>query len=191
VEKACLLIDEAVKNENADSLRLQDLAKMVNLTPRYFHKIFKDKTGLTPKGYAKRKATERSRPSTVSTSATTADKFNQSWDWDTFDFNDLVDLGTDSSPPNVDDLTMLQGHLSTIDPELGFDMPNLLQSWSDSYTFDQPVLWPANCDNPSNPFVGLPSTTNIYDKTIPPVSTFELDAAALLDSDSAASTLQT
>ncbi len=191
MEKACLLIDEALKNEDTSSLRLQDLAKKVNLTPRYFHKIFKDKTGLTPKGYAKRKATERSSPSTISTSATTADKSNQSWDWDTFDFNDLVSLDTDPSPLNVDGLTVLEGHLSTIDPELGFDIPNFLQSWSDSYTFDQPVPWPADCDNPSNPFVGLPCTTNFYDKTMPSVSTFELDVAALLNSDSAASTLQT
>ena len=53
VEKACMLIAEAKKNGNAGAIRLQDLATHVGLTPRYFHKIFKDKTGVTPKEYAK------------------------------------------------------------------------------------------------------------------------------------------
>jgi methylphosphotriester-DNA--protein-cysteine methyltransferase len=190
VEKACVLIDEALENEDASALRLQDLAKRVNLTPRYFHKIFKDKTGLTPKEYAKRKATERNSPSTASTSATTADGSNQSWDWNTFDFNNLIDLGTDSSSPNVD-FTGLEGHSSTIDPDLDFDMTSFIQSWSDSYAFDQSLPRPADCDNLADPFLGLPTTMGHYEKATPSVSTFELDAAALLDSDSAASTLQT
>jgi methylphosphotriester-DNA--protein-cysteine methyltransferase len=53
VAKACTLIEEAIKRDDPKSFRLQDLAKNVGLTPRYFHKIFKDKTGLTPKEYTK------------------------------------------------------------------------------------------------------------------------------------------
>jgi len=53
VEKACVLIAEAKKNGNTGAIRLQDLATHVGLTPRYFHKIFKDKTGVTPKEYAR------------------------------------------------------------------------------------------------------------------------------------------
>lgn len=53
VGKACMLIAEAKKNGNTGAIRLQDLATHVGLTPRYFHKIFKDKTGVTPKEYAR------------------------------------------------------------------------------------------------------------------------------------------
>lgn len=53
VEKACVLIAEAKKNGHTGAIRLQDLATHVGLTPRYFHKIFKDKTGVTPKEYAR------------------------------------------------------------------------------------------------------------------------------------------
>ncbi|KAI4648155.1 hypothetical protein J4E93_004566 [Alternaria ventricosa] len=191
VEKACVLIMEALENEDAGALRLQNLAKKVNLTPRYFHKIFKDKTGLTPKEYAKRKATERDSPSTVATSATAADGSNQSWDWDTFDFNDIVDLGADSNALNTDDLAVLEGQSSVINPDLDFDMTSFIQSWSDSYAFDQSISWPAGCDNIAEPFLGLPDTTGLYEKARPSVSTLELDAAALFDSDRANSTLQT
>ena len=48
-----MLIAEAKKNGNTGAIRLQDLATHVGLTPRYFHKIFKDKTGVTPKEYAR------------------------------------------------------------------------------------------------------------------------------------------
>lgn len=51
--KACTLINEAMKGSDPKALRLQDLAKDVGLTPRYLHKIFKEKTGLTPKEYGK------------------------------------------------------------------------------------------------------------------------------------------
>ncbi|KAF2869506.1 metal binding domain of Ada-domain-containing protein, partial [Massariosphaeria phaeospora] len=51
VGKACTLIERAMKEDDPKSIKLRDLAKSVGLTPRYFHKIFKDKTGLTPKEY--------------------------------------------------------------------------------------------------------------------------------------------
>jgi AraC-like DNA-binding protein len=171
------LIDEALNNDDSSSLRLQDLAKKVNLTPRYLHKIFKDKTGFSPKEYAKKMTTERSSPSTMSTSTTTADGGNQSWDWDAFDFNDLVDVGTDSSPLNMNDFTMLEGHSSAIHDDLDFDMSSFLESWGDSYALDQSVSWSAD------PFLGLPATTNFHEAG-PSVSTLELDAAVLFHSNS-------
>ncbi|PSN63508.1 hypothetical protein BS50DRAFT_454573, partial [Corynespora cassiicola Philippines] len=51
VTKALNIIDKAVKEKTVKAFRLQDLAKHVGLTPRYFHKIFKDKLGMTPKEY--------------------------------------------------------------------------------------------------------------------------------------------
>src|SRR4051794_32486359 len=47
VTKACRLIDEA-----AEPLSLAQLADSVALSPHYFHRLFKQATGLTPKAYA-------------------------------------------------------------------------------------------------------------------------------------------
>lgn len=184
VEKACVLIDEALKKEDPSSLRLQDLAKKVNLTPRYFHKIFKDKTGLTPKEYAKNIAAQRNSPGTISASTTSADKGNQLRDWDTFDFNDLVDMGADSSPLNMNDFSVPEEHSSAIHHDFNFNMSNLLASWSDNYAFDQSISWPADA------FVGRPAMSELYERAELPVSTLELDAAALLDSSSMSSSLR-
>lgn len=47
VTKACRLIDAA-----AEAPSLADLADAVELSPHYFHRLFKKATGLTPKAYA-------------------------------------------------------------------------------------------------------------------------------------------
>jgi len=47
VAKACKLIDEA-----AEPLSLAQIAESVELSPHYFHRLFKRATGLTPKAYA-------------------------------------------------------------------------------------------------------------------------------------------
>ena len=47
VAKACRLIDDA-----AEPLSLSELAESVELSPHYFHRLFKEATGLTPKAYA-------------------------------------------------------------------------------------------------------------------------------------------
>ena len=47
VTKACRLIDAA-----AEPLSLAQLAASVELSPHYFHRLFKQATGLTPKAYA-------------------------------------------------------------------------------------------------------------------------------------------
>ena len=47
VAKACKLIDAA-----AEPLSLAQIAESVELSPQYFHRLFKHATGLTPKAYA-------------------------------------------------------------------------------------------------------------------------------------------
>jgi hypothetical protein len=98
VAKACALIEDALKEGNQKPFRLQDLAKSVGLTPRYFHKVFKDKTGLTPKEYAKKKSLERD---TV-TGAVPIGHGEVHTDFgatafEDFDFNALVDFDVDPS----------------------------------------------------------------------------------------------
>jgi methylphosphotriester-DNA--protein-cysteine methyltransferase len=102
VVKACMLIEEATKNDDMKALRLQDLAQNVGLTPRYFHKIFKDKTGVTPKEWAKAKT--RPQSSSIPTPSLTAspptDMALDTFDWEASnytDFNGLVDFDMDGS----------------------------------------------------------------------------------------------
>jgi methylphosphotriester-DNA--protein-cysteine methyltransferase len=96
VTKACELIEDALKQGDAKALRLQDLAKNVGLTPRYFHKIFKDKTGATPSAWVKAKMDEKEgetrTPSLTLDSPSEIAPLNM----DTFDFNELVDFNADS-----------------------------------------------------------------------------------------------
>ena len=47
VTKVCRLIDEAV-----EPLSLTQLAESVELSPQYFHRLFSQVAGLTPKAYA-------------------------------------------------------------------------------------------------------------------------------------------
>ncbi len=47
VTKACRLIDEATQ-----TLSLAQIAESVELSPQYFHRLFKKATGLTPRAYA-------------------------------------------------------------------------------------------------------------------------------------------
>ena len=47
VTKACRLMDETT-----EPLSLTQLAQAVELSPQYFHRLFKKATGLTPKAYA-------------------------------------------------------------------------------------------------------------------------------------------
>jgi AraC family transcriptional regulator of adaptative response/methylated-DNA-[protein]-cysteine methyltransferase len=56
VAKACKLIDEAV-----EPLSLAQIAESVELSPHYFHRLFKKATGLTPKAYAEAGRSSRLR----------------------------------------------------------------------------------------------------------------------------------
>jgi AraC family transcriptional regulator, regulatory protein of adaptative response / methylated-DNA-[protein]-cysteine methyltransferase len=68
VEKACRLI------ENSDVVpKLEELATAVEMSPGYFHRVFKAATGLTPADYAKAMRTKRVRAElTTSNSVTEA-----------------------------------------------------------------------------------------------------------------------
>ncbi|KAF2118159.1 metal binding domain of Ada-domain-containing protein [Lophiotrema nucula] len=113
VNKACALIESALEEEDPKSFKLQDLAKNVGLTPRYFHKIFKDKTGLTPKEYAKAKK-QALQPATVNEQADQECTLLDSWDFGEFDLNNLLDLDTDPSL-SMDPMTST---FDTTDPTL-------------------------------------------------------------------------
>ena len=95
-------IEEAAKKGDAKKLKLHDIAKKVGLTPRYFHKIFKDKTGTTPREYTNIVAAQHNNTSPCSGSGTSplnADSF----DWDTFDISELAKYQFDSQHTLEDD----------------------------------------------------------------------------------------
>ena len=71
VTKACRLIDDAV-----EPLTLTELAESVELSPHYFHRLFKKATGLTPKGYAAAARSARLRKG-LATAATVTEAFHE------------------------------------------------------------------------------------------------------------------
>lgn len=55
LKNACTIIEEAISNASTASgakITLKEIAEKVNLTPRYLHKVFKERMGCTPKQYA-------------------------------------------------------------------------------------------------------------------------------------------
>jgi AraC family transcriptional regulator of adaptative response/methylated-DNA-[protein]-cysteine methyltransferase len=70
VTKACRLIDEA-----SEELSLTQLAESVELSPQYFHRLFKKATGLTPKAYASAGRSARLREG-LATAATVTEAFH-------------------------------------------------------------------------------------------------------------------
>lgn len=190
VKKACGLIEKALKSEEAGASRLQDLATKVGLTPRYFHKIFKDKTGLTPKEYATRRAMEIA---VASTSKTATETSTPSWSWEDLDFNDLVDFGSDSNVHllNMVDLAGLQDQSLTMGASLDLGMDGFFQPWSGGHEPAQGISQAFGHDNHMGKPLGItPVDIGYYEKTAPYVSTLEQDAAALLSCDNLASLLR-
>lgn len=181
VEKACLLIDEALKKNDPKTFKLQELAKSVGLTPRYFHKIFKNKTGLTPKEFAKAKMGETDSP-TAAAISTGSEASAQTPDWETFDFNDLVDFGTDQDPTSMGGFATESVQPSTPGFNTDINVNMLLQSWNpgnelngvdpELFGIDGILSYPLEVMSAPGGFQG--------EKAMPSVSTFELDAAALL-----------
>jgi methylphosphotriester-DNA--protein-cysteine methyltransferase len=102
VAKAMGFIEEAARKGEAKSLKLQDLAKKVGLTPRYFHKIFKDKTGTTPREYTNVVAAQHSGSDTTSGSDSSLSHL-KTFDWDSFDISELADYQFDSNASLDDD----------------------------------------------------------------------------------------
>ena len=70
VTKACRLIDET-----SEPLSLRQLAEAAELSPHYFHRLFKKATGLTPKAYATAGRSARLRQG-LSTAATVTETFH-------------------------------------------------------------------------------------------------------------------
>jgi methylphosphotriester-DNA--protein-cysteine methyltransferase len=188
VAKACMLIDEAIKNDNAKAFRLQDLARNVGLTPRYFHKIFKDKTGMTPKEWAKAKAAPQSQSSaTPTTTGSPAQDMDEIAIWDTFNFNDLVDFDIDGSATLGYNLAtgaaepVSMGHGNVIDTSILYEL------WTSGYESSNGdsggLFGDADC---ANILSGAPTSQVIWptaEKQMPFTSTFELDADTLLQCD--------
>jgi len=67
VAKACKLIDAAV-----EPLSLVQIAESVQLSPQYFHRLFKHATGLTPKAYAEAGRSARLRDGLTTEATVTA-----------------------------------------------------------------------------------------------------------------------
>lgn len=103
VAKAMSFVEEAARKGEAKNLKLHDLAKKVGLTPRYFHKIFKDKTGTTPREYTNIVAAQYSGSSPATASEASLDKF----DWESFDISELANFQFDSNSA-LDDNFMAQ-----------------------------------------------------------------------------------
>ncbi|KAA8616935.1 Ada Adenosine deaminase [Pyrenophora tritici-repentis] len=176
VEKAQMLIDEALSKDDQKSLKLQDLAKKINRTPRYFHKIFKNKTGMTPKEYAKKRAADRSSLNAAPASTTTTEESAQSWNWDACNFNDLVNLRTDSSHTSMETFLMPTEQLPAIYTDVDFDLVGVSQPWADWTS-----LWPFDWDSPVD---HIPARMYSHEKNLPSASFLETDAAALFECDS-------
>ncbi|KAF2831314.1 hypothetical protein CC86DRAFT_314573 [Ophiobolus disseminans] len=188
VEKACALIDEAVMNDGPKVLRLQDLAKHVGLTPRYFHKIFKDKTGVTPKEWAKTRAVPQSSSSMTpaSTTSSTEDVTVDTFDWDVFNygnFNELVDFDMDGSATLGYNLATGASQPISMGYGNAIDINILDELWTSTYVDAGMFLGGENfanvCGNMSADTAGWPSMA----KQMPALSTLELDADALLRCD--------
>jgi len=175
VERACGLIEEAATSKEPKGFRLQDLAKLVGLTPRYFHKIFKDKTGLTPKEYAKSRDRAHGESSMSPPSDTSGVDIGHA-DFNIFDFNDfetLVDfeldagatlgysLMTGASQPsamgfgNAIDMNTLDQMWSGVDAECWLDGANEVGAL-DPFGMPQGSLWQSTERfNPTAPISGL------------------------------------
>jgi methylphosphotriester-DNA--protein-cysteine methyltransferase len=191
VAKACMLINEAVKNDDSKAFRLQDLAKSVGLTPRYFHKIFKDKTGLTPKEWAKARASPQSSSTTspaMTASSTTDGVDVEAAHWESFnsnDFSDLVDFDIDGGATLGYNLAtgasepVSMGHGNAIDTNILYEM------WTASY---EPCTGGSSSDhdllNALQDVSVCPMLWSPAEKQMPLMSTFELDADAILRCDS-------
>lgn len=174
VAKACSLIEEALKEEGNKSLRLQDLAKSVGLTPRYFHKIFKDRMGVTPNEYAKSKM-QGQKASDVASDPTSLDPMNL----DAFDFNDLLDFDLDPNLP-MDNTLMMEDLDQPLPVLFGQEIDPNVQNLAWNGDFRPDALFAGF--NGSEKYGELYSTMG-WESRAPAVTTFELDATLLLNTN--------
>ncbi|KAF3046560.1 hypothetical protein E8E12_010861 [Didymella heteroderae] len=131
VAKAMGFIEEATRKGEAKNLKLHDLAKKVGLTPRYFHKIFKDKTGTTPREYTNIVAAQHSSASPTSASESSNSQA-ENFDWDSFDISELNTYQFDSSPILGDDFMAQAAQITAAGFEDRWIEEASMQSWTGS-----------------------------------------------------------
>ncbi|KAI8940177.1 hypothetical protein NX059_003884 [Plenodomus lindquistii] len=192
VVKACMLIEEAAVEDISKTFRLDNLARKVGLTSRYFHKVFKNRMGVTPKEYARQIQCRQSSSSATPKSSTSTENNLPRWDFDTFDFNDLIDYGIDfDNDPMTADTHAKSGMLTN--PALdngGIDeINNIAQAWAtSSEPSGTPPMYAIADDWLLDHLALQQSDASLNDnKSTLTVSTFELDATALLDCDNVTS----
>jgi len=177
VAKACRLIEEAVERGDGKAVRLQDLAKNVGLTPRYFHKVFKDKTGLSPKEYAKAKGQGAGGAAADPLMHEGLDILEPS-NFDTFDFNDLVDFDTDASPS-----TQPTPPSTTLEPYMSDVFGDDIGVNGQTYTMDEMWLDPMSAGfsvDDARLFPQMDASSLSTKATMATTAAFEADAALLL-----------
>jgi methylphosphotriester-DNA--protein-cysteine methyltransferase len=189
VAKAMGFIEEAARKGEARNLKLHDLAKKVGLTPRYFHKIFKDKTGTTPREYTNIIAAQHSSSSSPASASEASSSQAENFDWDSFDISELNSYQFDSNPTLSNDFMAQAAQITTA----GFGDASIeeapTQSWAGS-----PASYNSDTDSALSlerlsGFGGL--DTSLYDlgqyptKQIPldPAFDFDLNMAMLLQGD--------
>jgi methylphosphotriester-DNA--protein-cysteine methyltransferase len=190
VEKACSLIEDAIRNDDPKAIRLQDLAKNVGLTPRYLHKIFKDKMGATPKEWAKTRGQGPPRTSNATPSlipSPTDSVGIETPDWVPFNFNELVDFDVDGSATLGYNLAtgasepVSMGYGNAIDVNILYDLwvAGYEPGGVDAGLFaeDTSIMGAAG------EIIGPASAWPVITKQASTVSDFELDADALLRFD--------
>jgi methylphosphotriester-DNA--protein-cysteine methyltransferase len=162
--------------EGIKGLRLKDLADKVGLTPRYFHKIFKDKMGVTPNEYAKRKMQEQLEANKVPVLSGEQDQTTpDSLDINTFNFHEFLDLEMD---PNLAmDNTLIMGDANQtlpvpFDQTIDANIQNLPSAFSNGEKLGDLSLLGFDEINEWN-----------WDSPISNSGTFELDAALLLNAN--------
>lgn len=187
VAKAMGFIEDAVKKGEAKNLKLHDLAKKVGLTPRYFHKIFKDKTATTPREYTNIVAAQYSSASP--SSGSDASPVNmESFDWDTFDISELAKYQFDSTPTLGDDYMAQAANITAA----GFGEPPVhepyLQRWvmgspgsdTDSTLSSEQLQSLGGWDSAFSEFWQGPNTKSAH---MDPTFDFDINMAMLLQNE--------
>lgn len=189
VAKACTLIEEALNEDVPKSFRLQELAKNVGLTPRYFHKIFKDKTGMTPKEYAKTKM-EQQRVGENGLSGDGQLTLGP-FDLGGYDFNDLVDFTFDPNIPPRNDFATEPVSRQVMHATFGQEIDVNIQPLPWNGTCVPNALLPEPADDLDRSHVHVGDTAistssewPAWGAMTPLVSTFELDTAVFLSGPS-------
>ncbi|KAF2682759.1 hypothetical protein K458DRAFT_405505 [Lentithecium fluviatile CBS 122367] len=179
VAKACRLIEQAVQRGDEKAGRLQDLAKSVGLTPRYFHKVFKDRMRLTPKEYAKSKVEGAGGGGTDPFLHGGLDDLGP-MNLEGFDFNDLVDFGagaslsTDHNTPSAPAEQGTPGFFGN-ENDVNVLMPATVENWPNAINTSFSV---------SDKLFQQFDASSLSDKAMMVTTTaFDMDAALLLNSD--------